>query len=173
MRSIILPTVFLAFCATLTDVQAQPLVTDSTYNLEEKVAIYEKNKVVVSNGVRVFESKDEYFERLMNWTRPPSGHTCLLICPNHNWDAYQACTLLTEEAFFTITGCLNEVNKIRSYKSKKRFMKWSSPFLIIGGVLMAGISSNWGRKKETSATAVVGLGVSVTGLIFSAEGISK
>jgi len=169
-KKIVIYTWLFALCPLLCFAQAQSLATDSIYNHEEKAVIYEKGKVVVSNGIRTFESKDEYYE--MIFARSFHSH-CGLFLFYHYWDAYQADTMLTEEEFFTVTGYLDIADKVRSYTSKKRFVKWSSPFLIIGGVLMAGISSDWGRESETNATTVVGLGISMTGIIFGAETLSK
>ncbi len=150
--------------------QVQPVVTDSLLLHEQNVAVYEMSKIVVSDGVNIFETRDEYSDIIF---KRFASHHCGLYLVNQHWDAYQADTMLTEEEFFTVTESLEMADKARGYQSKRRLMKWSSPFLIIGGALMMGISSDWGRKSESNATTVVGLGISLTGIVFGIEALSK
>ena len=161
----------LSILITVSFAQVRSLITDSIYNHDENFAIYGQSKIIISDGVFVYGSKDEYYDNIFK----QSTHTyhCLINKSNHFWDAYQADTILTEEEFFAATGYLEFADKAKGHQQRMQFMKWSSPFLIIGGLLMAGISSDWGRESGTSATTVAGLGISLTGLTFGAEAISK
>jgi hypothetical protein len=160
-------SIIIFFCIVL--LKAQAIDTDSVDHHEVNIYKYDQTKIVVSDGVNSYESWEEYRGYIMMRDRFSYSRWHI----DWVWEALQAETFLTEQEFFMATGYPDKADKVRSYRSKIRVMKWSSPFLIIGGVLMSGISSDWGRENRTSALTLTGLGISLTGIIVGIEGISK
>ena len=130
----------------------------------DKFAVYEQNKIVISDYRRDYESADEW--NIRAW---PSGFSAYDIS---NWYAYRSGVKLEEDGFFDIANFPDKAKRVRNARSTYRIMKWCSPFLIIGGVLMSGFSSQWG-SGETNTYTPIGVGISVLGLIAGAEGMSK
>jgi TonB family protein len=158
--------------------RAQHFNTDTVFTQEERLHIYETNKIVIKLGNHLFESSEDYRrwinKKIMGFRKLGLEFRESISFETYYWEAYQADTLLTEEEFFDATGCTAFVDDIRARRSSVAVMKWSSPLLIIGGVLLSGFSSGWGQNQESdNVLPVIGVGVSVVGLIFGAEAISK
>ncbi len=142
----------------------EPDVVEDVQN--DKFTAYEQNKITIKVGSQTYESIDEWFI-----LRAVRFRTSVLYADAY-WKAYKGGQQLKEDEFFEITGFPEKARRTRDLKTTYRIMKWSSPFLILGGVLMSGVSSRWG-SGETNTFTPIGVGISVLGMIAGVEGLSK
>lgn len=149
---------------TATEAEAvAPDVVEEVQN--NKIVAYEQNKIIIKIGSKMYESADEW----KIYAALPQG---ISIYDDTYWHAYRGGTVLKEDNFFEITSFPEKALRIRDLKTTYRIMKWCSPFLIMGGVLISGFSSQWG-SGETNTFTPIGVGVSVLGMIAGIEGMSK